>query len=76
MKSIIVAAAHTQEQVEAGQCDIWDDFNDTIAQARDRARYYLTDEYQRSAEMSSPLTYSQVIVDGEVHSDFFRKEVR
>jgi len=73
MKQITVAAAKTIEQSEAGQNDVWFDGFDTIAEAKKRAKYYLSDDYMRSGEMSEPLGYAQVIVDGEVHSDFFRK---
>lgn len=71
-KQIEVRAARTQEQVLNHQCDIVDTF-DTIGEAKKRAKHYLTDEYQRLVEMSEPLGYAQVVVDGECLYDYFRK---
>lgn len=72
MKSIQIEAAHTQEQVESHQCDIVED-RETIKDATKRAKYFLTDDYQRSAESSEPFRYARIIVDGEIHSEFWRK---
>jgi hypothetical protein len=68
-----VRAARTMKDVEDGQCDIVDDFCDTLAIAKKRARYLLTDDFQRSGEMSEPLRYAQVVRDEEVLWDVFRK---
>ncbi len=67
-----IRAAHTQEDVLNGQCDVAGDFQDTLKEAKVRARYLLTDEYQQAAEMQRPLTYAQVLRDGECVADFFR----
>lgn len=71
-KTIEVRAAHSQAQVLDHQCDIVDEF-DTIAEAKRKAKYYLTDEYQRVIESSEPMRYSQVMVNGECVADYFRK---
>lgn len=72
MKTIEVRAAKTQSDVLNHQCDIVDSF-DTIAEAKKRAKYYLTDEYQRQIESSAPMGYAQVVVNGECLYDYFRK---
>ncbi len=71
MKKIKVLAARTQQQVLDGQCDVVNEF-DTIGEAKKRAKYYLTDEYQRQSEASSPLGYAQVVVNGNCVWDAFR----
>jgi hypothetical protein len=68
-----VQAARTQQDVENGQCDAVD-VCDTKAEAVARARYLLTDEYQRVTEMSEPFGYVRVMRDGQVCvADRFRK---
>jgi hypothetical protein len=69
---IEVRAAKTQSQVLDHQCDIVDSF-DTIAEAKKRAKYYLTDDYQQRIESSEPIRYAQVWVNGECVEDYFRK---
>lgn len=71
-KKIEVLAARTQREVLDGQCEVVYSF-DTVKEAINQAKHYLTDEYQRSAEMSEPLRYAQVIADGECLYDYFRK---
>lgn len=71
-KQIEVRAAKTQSQVIDHQCDIVDSF-DTIAEAKKRAKYYLTDDYQQRIESSEPMRYAQVVVNGECVEDYFRK---
>jgi hypothetical protein len=75
-----VRAAHTQQAVLDGQCDVVDICYSAM-EAKQRAQYVLTDEYQRMGEMSEPLRYSQVVrvQDGGVEVvtvDFFRKEAK
>lgn len=73
-KKIVVAGYYNVEDRDSNRgADVWDDYYDTIKEATHRAKYILTDAYQRGCEMSRPLTYSQVLVNGECHSDFFRK---
>lgn len=71
-KQIEVRAAKSQQQVLDHQCDIVDQF-DTIGEAKKRAKYYLTDDYQRIIESSEPMRYAQVVVNGECVADYFRK---
>jgi hypothetical protein len=70
---IEIRAGRTQEDVLRGQCDVITKC-DTIKDAKNKARYYLTDYFQQSAELSEPLGYSQVVVNGECRYDYFRKE--
>lgn len=72
MKTITVLAAHTQGAVLDHQCDVVESF-DTIKEARAYAKRTLTDEYQQQNEMSEPIRYAQVLVNGECVSDYFRK---
>lgn len=67
-----VLAGYSQEAVLSHQYDEVIEC-DTIGEAKRKARYVLTDEYQRLVEASSPMTYSQVVVDGECLHDYFRK---
>lgn len=69
---ITVKAAHTQEAVINGQCDVVETF-DTIKEAKAFAKKTLTDAFQSLNEMSQPLRYAQVCVDGECRADYFRK---
>jgi hypothetical protein len=70
---IEVRAARTQKAVLDHECDLVIDSFDTIHEAKAKARYVLTDDYQRVSESHEPMRYSQVVVDGQCHSDFFRK---
>lgn len=72
MKTIEVRASKTQSDVLNHQCDIVDQF-DTIAEAKRRAKHYLTDEYQAQIESSEPMQYAQVVVNGDCLYDYFRK---
>lgn len=72
-KEIEVRAATTQQRVLDGKCDLVQSF-DRISDAKERAKYYLTDEYQRVTEAPEPLVYAQVIVGDECVADYFRKE--
>jgi hypothetical protein len=72
MSTYIVEAAHTQDDVEAGECVVYDDYCETLKEAKARTKYLLTDEYQRIGEMSEPFGFSQVLRDGEVVACYFR----
>lgn len=74
-KLITVEAARTQAQVENGQCDLVQEF-DTIAEAKERAKYYLTEQFMRVSEANETLDYARVIVNGECVADYFSKLVR
>lgn len=67
-----VRAAHTQEDVFNHQCVVVEGC-DTIVEAKRQAKYVLTDDFQHSAELHAPLSYSQVINSkDECLYDFFR----
>ncbi len=73
MKTIFVLACESQRDVLDGQCAVSDEC-DTVKEAKHRAKYVLTDAFQRSCEMARPLGYSQVVVNGECVYDYFRRE--
>lgn len=67
-----VLAGYSQEAVLRHQCDEVIEC-DTLGEAKRKARYLLTDEHQAAIESSRPLTYAQVVVDGQCLYDYFRK---
>lgn len=71
-RKIEILAARTMQAVLDGQCEIVESA-DTLKEARGRARHLLTEEFQHLGEMSEPLRYVQITVDGSVHSDFFAR---
>jgi hypothetical protein len=71
-KLIEVLAATTQSAVLNQQCNICDRF-DTIKEAKARVKRIMSLDYQRSSEMSEPIRYAQICVDGECVYDFFAK---
>jgi hypothetical protein len=56
-------------------CDVEQEC-DTIAYAKKRARYYLTEEYMNSSESSTMLGYAQVCVNGICEYDYSGKVIR
>lgn len=72
-KQIVVIAAVSQEQLENDGCDVEQEC-ETVAEAKKRAKYYLTEEYMFSSESTTLLRYAQVKVNGEVRHDFFGKQ--
>jgi hypothetical protein len=72
MKIIEVHAGRNQEEVLNRQCEVVQQF-DTIAEAKKKAKYYLSAEYQKYCEASEPLRYSQVVVNGDCVADYFSK---
>lgn len=72
MKTIQVLAARTQEDVLNHQCDVVETC-DTIKEAKAQAKYVISDDFKAAAEMSEPLGYSQVVVDGQCLYDYFRR---
>ena len=70
-KRIVVVAAVSQQQLENDGCDV-DQECETIAQAKRRAKYYLTEEYMDACESTTLLGYAQIKVNGVVEYDFFR----
>lgn len=71
-KTITVLAAVSLEQLENDGCDVEQEC-ETIAHAKKRAKYYLTEEYMRSSESTTMLGYSRVVVNGQCEYDFFGK---
>lgn len=71
-KHIEVVAGRTQTDVCNGQAEIGYEF-DTIAEAKKRAKHYLTDDFMHLIEASEPMRYAQVRVNGECVYDYFRK---
>ena len=72
-KTITVLAASTQRDVLEKNCDVEYTHFETLKEARERAKYILTDDHMRHIESSVPMNYSQVILNGECVSDYFRK---
>ena len=73
-KKIEVRAATTQTAVLDHQCDIVQDC-ETIKEAKERAKYYVSGDYEKylGADAGEPMRYAQVVVDDEVHTDYFAK---
>jgi hypothetical protein len=71
MKNIKVLAAVNLDALEDGQIEVESSF-DTIAEAKKRAKYYLTTEYQNVCEAATRLTYSQVVVNDIVMYDYVK----
>lgn len=71
-RTIAVLAAESQTVLEHSGAAVSFEF-DTIREAKERAKYYLTEEYRVRSEASERLGYSQVVVDGECVADYFGK---
>jgi hypothetical protein len=71
-KVITVVAAVSQSVLEQYGCDVEQEC-ETIAQAKKRAKYYLTEDYMQSVESTTMLGYAQVRVNGVCEYDFFGK---
>jgi hypothetical protein len=69
-KEIVVLAARTQDALENG-ADVEDTHCQTVAEAKERAKYYLTKMYMRASESTVQLGYSQVLVNGKCEYDYF-----
>lgn len=74
--NIRVLVARSMQAVDDCQCDDVREC-DTVKEAKDFARYALTDAYQQSGEFSEPMNYSRVMIkeDGKdvCLFDLFRK---
>lgn len=68
-KKIIILAAPSQEFLESNGAWV-DETADTIADAKKRAKYFLTEDFMNACETTTRMGYAQVVVNGEVHSDF------
>ncbi len=72
-KEIVVKAAETQEKLMNDGCDVDNNCCETVAEAKKRAKYYLTTEYMNRSESTVMMGYAQVLVNGECVADFFGK---
>jgi hypothetical protein len=70
-KTILVRAATSQDDLVSSGATV-ESSHDTIAQAKERARYYISDAYAKAAEISSALGYAQVLVNGRCAFDVKR----
>lgn len=65
MKTITLLVALSREALDndgatlSGTCD-------TVKEAKIRARYYMSAKYAKRAELSEPLGFARVTIDGEV----------
>ncbi len=72
-----VQAAKTQFSLESLGCDC-DSQHDTLAEATERAKYYLTTRFADVCETYQTLGYSRVINNktGEIISDYFAENAQ
>lgn len=71
MKTITILAASSHDALQAKGADVEEKHCETLAEARKRAKYLLSEEYRIRSEASERLGYSQVVVNGECISDYF-----
>ncbi len=71
--TITVRVYAKQEDVRAYGCELEYSHFDTLKEAKEKAKYYLTEDYRRSSEASDRLGYSQVLKDGKCIYDYFAK---
>lgn len=71
-KRIEAVAGYTQTDVLDGNINYSREC-DTIKEAKNEAKRYLTEDYRILAEASETMKYSQVLVDGKCLYDFFAK---
>ena len=71
MKKITILAFQTFGDYEHDLGCVIEEQHDTVAEAKRRARYVLSEEYRVSSEASTRLGYSQVRVGDEIRHDFF-----
>lgn len=64
MKTIIVLAATSQAALDADGAAV-ETTCETVKEAKERARHYVSEAYARAAELNAPLGYARVLVDGE-----------
>ncbi len=72
-KTITVAVAETQYDMDRTGPQ-WEDEFDTIKKAKEKAKYFLTEEYRNVIETTTVYGYSQVRVNGECLYDFFGRD--
>jgi hypothetical protein len=74
-KQIKVLASTDIDTLESSGADVEQGYFETLASAKQRAKYLLTNEYRKVTESSIRLGYSRVLVDGVCIADYFA-EVR
>lgn len=76
MKTIEIRVASSQEAVLNHQCDIVENHFDTIKEAKEKAKYYVSGDYEKylGDDASEPMRYAQVWVNDELVQDYFKKE--
>jgi hypothetical protein len=70
-QQITILAAADIDTLEEKGADVEDNNFETVASAKKRARYLLTEEYRIASECSTRLGYSRVLVNGKCVADFF-----
>ncbi len=70
--TITVLAAASRDALDSRGADVEELHCETVAQARKRARYLLSEEYRIASECSERLGYSRVLVNGICVTDFVR----
>jgi hypothetical protein len=72
-RTITVLAAASLDALEAHGADVEDVHFETVAEAKRRARYLLTEAYRAASESGARLGYARVLVDGECRYDCFQE---
>lgn len=70
-KQIRVLVARSIEKFEGGCDDVRE--CDTMKEAREFARYALTESYQHSGEFSEPMNCTRIMRGDELVAEFWRK---
>ena len=70
-KQITVLAAVDFDSLETKGADMEDTYCQTVAEAKKRARYFLTEEFMNRSESTVMLSYAQVKVNGICVADYF-----
>jgi hypothetical protein len=77
MKTIELYASHTYRQVinrdRDLQCTFGENYFDSIKEAKARLKRIMSEDYRISSEMSEPIRYGQIVVNGECVYDCFAK---
>jgi hypothetical protein len=72
-KRITVQVAEDQETFEQQGC-MFETTHETLKEAKQKARYYLSEEYMNVIEASRRLGYAQVLVNGRCEYDYFGED--
>lgn len=74
-RSIWVQVARTREEFDRDGCEFMLDHFDTLAEAKTKAQYLLTESYQLISEASEPYGYAQVLLNGRPVADYHGKHL-